>query len=76
MARADLGGEDEVSEAALRGCGEDEEEHDGAVDGDQGEVVFGQDGAVQRERPVGPYQVDAHQRARAGRRWLRRRGRG
>ena len=52
-AGADLRGEDEVAEACLWGSGEDEEEHDGAVDGDEGEVVFGQDGAVERSGPVG-----------------------
>jgi hypothetical protein len=56
-----LGGEDEIAEASLRGSREDEEEHDGAVDGDQGEIVFGEDGAVEPERPCGPDEVDAHQ---------------
>ena len=46
-AGADLGGKDDVAEAGLRGRGEDEEEHDGAVDSDEGEVVLGEDGAVQ-----------------------------
>ena len=65
-AGADLRGEDEVAEARLRRGREHEEEHDGAVDGDQGEVVFGEDGAVERERPVGPDEVDAHQEREEG----------
>ena len=65
-AGADLGGEDEVAEAGLRGDGEDEEEHQRAVQGDEGEVLFGQDGAVEGELPVGPGEVEAHERARAG----------
>ncbi len=48
----------------LRGDGEHEEEHQRAVDGDQREIVFGQDGAVQREDPVGPDEMDAHQQER------------
>ncbi len=44
---ADLRGEDEVAEAGLGGDGEDEEEHQGAVHGDEGEVLFGEDGAVE-----------------------------
>ena len=66
MAGADLCGEDEVAEAGLGGDGEDEEEHERAVDGDEGEVVFGQDGAVEREWPVGPDEVDAHQEREEG----------
>ena len=54
MAGADLCGEDEVAEAGLGGGGEDEEEHDGAVDGDEGEIVFWEDGAVEPEWPCGP----------------------
>ena len=63
---ADLGGEDQVAEAGLRSGGEDEEEHDRAVDGDQGEVIFGQDRAVEREGPVGPDEMDAHQEREEG----------
>ena len=65
-AGADLRGEDQVAEACLRGRGEDEEEHDGAVDGDQGEVVFGEDGAVEGQRPCGPDEVDAHEEREEG----------
>ena len=61
-----MGGEDEVAEARLRGGGEDEEEHDGAMDGDEGEIVFGEDGAVEPERPVGPDYVDSHQEREEG----------
>ena len=56
-AGADLRGEDEVAEAGLRRDGEDEEEHQRAVHGDQGEVLFGEDGAVEGELPVGPREV-------------------
>ena len=65
-AGADLRRKDEVAEAGLRGGGEDEEEHDGAVDGDQGQVVFGEDGSVERKRPCGPDEVDAHQEREYG----------
>ena len=65
-ARADLCGEDEVAEAGLRRGGQDEEEHQRAVHGDQGEVLFGQDGAVEREAPVGPDEMDAHQPGEEG----------
>jgi hypothetical protein len=30
------------------------------VDGDQGEIVFGEDGAIKPEGPCGPDEVDAH----------------
>ena len=36
------------------------------MDGDEGEVVFGEDGAVEGERPVGPDEVDAHQQREEG----------
>jgi hypothetical protein len=65
-AGADLGGEDEVAEAGLWRSGEDEEQHDRAVDGDQREVVFGEDGAVKRKGPIGPDQMDAHQQREEG----------
>jgi hypothetical protein len=44
----------------LRGDGEDEEEHQRAVHGDEGEVLFGEDGAVEGKLPVGPGEVEAH----------------
>jgi len=40
-ARADLRGQDEVAEARLRRGGENEEDHQRAVQGDEGEVVLG-----------------------------------
>ncbi len=61
LAGADLRGENQVAEAGLWRSGQDEEEHDGAVDGDQGEVVFGEDGAVEWQRPGWPDEVNAHQ---------------
>ena len=56
----------EVAEAGLRGSRQDEEEHDGAMEGDESEVIFGQDSAVERERPVGPDKVDSHQQRQEG----------
>ena len=47
VVRADLCGEDQVAEAGLGCDGEDEEEHQRAVHGDEGEVLFGKDGAVE-----------------------------
>jgi hypothetical protein len=41
--------------------GEDEEEHQRAVHGDQGEILFGEDGAVEGSGQCGPGEVDAHQ---------------
>lgn len=66
MTGADLRGEYKVAEACLRGGGQDEEEHDGAVNGDQGEVVFGQNGAVERKWPCGPDEVDSHEERKDG----------
>jgi hypothetical protein len=61
VAGAELAGQDEIAEASLGRRGEHEEDHQGAVEGDQSEVVFGQDGAVEGDRKIGPDQVDAHQ---------------
>ena len=52
-ARADLCGKDEVAEAGLRRDGEDEEEHQRAVHGDQREIFFGQDGPVKGKCQLG-----------------------
>ena len=60
MVRADLRGKDEIAEARLRCCRQHEEEHDGSVEGDEREIVFRQDGAVQRELPRWPCEVCAH----------------
>ena len=60
-AGADLRRQDEVAEAGLRGDGHDEEEHEGAVQGDEGEVVLGQDGAVARDSKIGIEQMEAHE---------------
>ncbi len=66
VAGAELAGQDEVAEASLGRGGEHEEDHQGAVEGDQREVVLGQDGAVEGDREVGPDQVDAHQQREHG----------
>ena len=68
-ARADLGGEDEVAEAGLWRRRQHEEEHDGAVDGDQGEVVFGQDGAVEGNDASRARRGGCASAARAACRW-------
>ena len=59
-------GQDEIGEGALGHDGEDEENHQRAVHGDEGEVVFGLDGAVEGQREVGPGAVDAHQEREQG----------
>jgi hypothetical protein len=56
-----LGRKDEIAEAGLRRGGKDEKEHDGAMNGDQGEIVLGEYGAVKPERPCGPDEMDPHQ---------------
>jgi hypothetical protein len=61
-----LGGEDEIAEAGLGRRGEDKKEHDGAMDGDQGEIVLGEDGAVEPKRPCRPDEVDPHQEGEQG----------
>ncbi len=63
---ADLRREDEVAEAGLRGDGHDEEEHERAVHGDEGEVFLREDGAVEGEAPVWPGEVEAHEEAEDG----------
>ena len=59
-ASADLFGQNEVREAAQRRGGEHEEDHQRAVHGDEGEIVFGLDLAEEGKREVGPDEVDSH----------------
>src|SRR5712691_9438843 len=59
--RADLNGQEVIAEPALRGRGEHEENHDGAVHRYQAEVSLRLDLAHQRQRHHGPDHVDAHQ---------------
>jgi len=60
VAGANLGGENEVAEARLWSDGEDEEQHERTVHGDDCEVLFREDGAVERELPVGPCEMHPH----------------
>ena len=66
MAGADLAGKDEVAEAGLRGSGEDVEDHQGAMEGNQSEIVFGEDGAVEGQSDVRPGEVETHQKRENG----------
>ena len=59
-ARADLCRKNEIGESALRRSGQYEEDHEGAVHGDQREVFLRQHGAVQRPMDAGPGELRAH----------------
>jgi hypothetical protein len=61
-----LGREDEIAKASLWRRGEDKKKHDGAMDGDQGEIVLGENRTVEPERPCGPDEVNAHQEGEQG----------
>ena len=61
--RADLYGEEIISESALRGDRKDEEDHDGTVHGDQREILLGRHDPAGDERArAGPAnQMESHQ---------------
>jgi len=60
---ADLNRQEVVSEAGLRRGGEHHKDHDGAVHGEQRQILFRQNGAARHEGKleVGPGQVDTHE---------------
>ena len=53
-----------LPKAGLRRRGEDEEQHQGAVEGDEGEVLFREDGS--RKGEVRVNEVEAHQEGHDG----------
>ena len=59
-AGANLQRHDERAEAGLRGERHDEEEHEGAVQGDEREVVLWLEGAEEGECVIRPDKVGAH----------------
>ena len=59
-AGADLLGEDEAGESDLRRDGEHEEDHQRAVHGDEGQIIFRLEKAEEGKWRVGPDAMDAH----------------
>ena len=63
---ADLSRQDEIGEGVLRHDGEDEEDHQRGVHGDEREVVLRTDDSVDWQGEVGPRAVQAHEEREQG----------